>query len=769
VTGSPEFSLSEAGREQLQTLTMLSAVGWRYVTRAEADRQRGHRRTAVLLEDILRTQLRSLNRIRWNGRNHPFSEGNIETAVERLRDVRFDGLLRTNERQTDLLQLGIALPQTVDGQPREWPFRYVDWSDARANAFHMTSEFPVDWPEGAAIRPDIVLFVNGAPFAVIEVKRSQEKVEQGISQQLRNQKPSLCRPERLLDLSRRFSLFDGPVKKIARHQQMFAVKDLLRRIETRDARGRREGGVVWHTQGSGKSLTMVMLAKAVAFAVPTARIVLVTDRTDLDDQIEKTFAATGLSSERAKTGEHLLELIEAKTPVITTLIHKFKAALNKRKATDPSTDIFVLVDESHRSQYGDLQSMHARMREVFPNACLIGFTGTPIAKKERNTFLKFGRLVDPVYSMRDAIEDRTVVPLLYEGRHVEEDLDEAAVDAWFERVTRGLSDAQRADLKRKMSRPRVLMGVSARLRCIAFDVSRHFSENFWSERLKGQLVAPSKRDAIALKKLLDDFGEVTSEVVISAPDEREGEKDIDEETDDEVVKFWRRMMDRYGGEDAYNRQIVEAFKGSGDPDILIVVDKLLTGFDAPRNTVLYLARPLREHGLLQAIARVNRVFDEEAAPDKPFGFIIDYCGVLKHLGEALTANDALANFDEGDLNKTISSIADEARRLPEKHAALLDLFAGVSNTFDEEAYARTLADEALRAEFYRALSAFSRTLTVAVASRTFVEETPPERLARWRSDEKRFIALRAHVRTRYARTAGGKSVPRAHPGAAGSA
>jgi type I restriction enzyme R subunit len=307
VTGSPEFSLSAAGREQLQTLTMLSAVGWRYVTRAEADRQRGHRRTAVLLEDILRTQLRSLNRIRWNGRNHPFSEGNIETAVERLRDVRFDGLLRTNERQTDLLLLGVALPQTVDGQPREWPFRYIDWSDVRANAFHMTSEFPVEWPEGAAIRPDIVLFVNGAPFAVIEVKRSQEKVEQGISQQLRNQKPdvgapnlfftaqlliagnshapryttvgtpaklwsawkeredepgyvaeiigreidpieeaaifedfglhrgkhsqlmeaggrwatpldqtlvSLCRPERLLDLSRRFSLFDGPAKKI---------------------------------------------------------------------------------------------------------------------------------------------------------------------------------------------------------------------------------------------------------------------------------------------------------------------------------------------------------------------------------------------------------------------------------------------------------------------------------------------------------------------------------------------------------------------------
>lgn len=843
MTESPQFSLSEAGREQLQALTTLSALGWRYVTRGEADRQRKHRRTNVLFEDILRIQLSNLNSIRRNGRSFPFSQGNIEAAVERLRDVRFDGLLRTNERFTDLLQLGIALPQTVEGQSREWPIRYINWDDARANAFHMTSEFPVEWPEGVSIRPDIVLFVNGFPFAVIEVKRSQEKVAQGISQHLRNQKPdigapnlfftaqlliaanshapryatvgtpaklwstwkeredppgyagdvvgreldeieaqaifqdfsvhrqkhnglmeaggrmatpldemlvSLCRPERLLDLARRFMLFDGPFKKVARHQQMFAVKDLLKRIETRDQKGRREGGVVWHTQGSGKSLTMVMLAKALAMAVPTARIVLVTDRIDLDDQIAKTFAATGLSPERARTGEHLVDLIEAKTPVVTTLIHKFKAGLNKRKTVDPDADIFVLVDESHRSQYGDLESLHAKMREVFPNACLIGFTGTPIAKKERNTFLKFGRLIDPVYSMKDAVEDGAVVPLLYEGRHVEEDIDEAAIDAWFDRVTHGLSDAQKADLKRKMSRPHALMGVSARLRCIAFDVSRHFLENFKGERLKGQLVAPSKRDAIALKRLLDEFGDVTAEVVISAPDQREGERDVEEETDDEVVKFWRRMMERYGGEDAYNRQIIESFKGSGDPDIVIVVDKLLTGFDAPRNTVLYLARPMREHGLLQAIARVNRVFDEEGAPEKPFGFIIDYCGVLKHLGEALTANEVLAAFDEGDLNQTVTSIADEARTLPEKHAALLDLFSGVANAYDEEAYARALQDQALREDFYRALSAFSRTLTVAVASRTFIEETLPERLARWRSDEKRFIALRAHVRTRYA-------------------
>ena len=849
MTDSPQFTLSEAGREQLQALMTLSALGWRYVTRADVDRQRRHRRTGVLLEDTLRSQLATLNRIRTGTLRHAFTEGNIEAAVERLKDVRFDGLLRTNERQTDLLQLGVALPQTVEGQFREWPFRYINWAQdpehVRANAFHMTSEFSVDWPGGASIRPDIVLFVNGIPFAVIEVKRSQEKVSQGISQHLRNQKSgigapnlfftaqlliagnshepryatvgtparlwsawhehedarnyvtnivgreidateqaaifqdfglhrhkheqlrgsgsrmatpldealvSLCRPDRLLELVRRFTVFDAGDKKVARHQQFFAVKEILTRVSARDERGRREGGVVWHTQGSGKSLTMVMLAKSLAFSVPMARIVLVSDRTDLDEQIDKTFKATGLSPVRAKTGEHLVELIEAKTPVITTLVHKFKAGLNKRRVVDDSFDIFLLVDESHRSQYGDRESMHQKMRAVLPGACLIGFTGTPIAKRERNTFAKFGPLIHPVYSMSDAIEDGAVVPLLYEGRHVEEDIDEHAVDAWFDRVTVRLTETQKADLKRKMSRPRTIMGVSARLRCIAFDVSRHFSDNFQADQFKAQLVAPSKRDAIILKSLLDEFGEVTSEVVISPPDQREGEKAVDEETDDGVLQFWRRMMERHGGEESYNKNIVAAFKGSGDPDILVVVDKLLTGFDAPRNTVLYLARPLREHGLLQAIARVNRVFDEDGAAEKPFGFVIDYCGILKDLGEALSANDALRDFDEADLHHSINAIVEQARTLPEKHAALLDLFSGVSNVFDEEAYARELADDALREQFYQRLSEFSRTLAVAVSSQIFIDDTPVDRLARWRSDEKHFSALRAHVRTRFADT-----------------
>ena len=839
---SPDFALSEAGGAQLQALHTLSALGWHYLSRAEVERLRGNRRSEVLLQDVLRKQLSRINRIRYDDRNHPFSEENLHTAIQRLREQPFQGLLRNNEAATDLLQLGTALPQRIDNLQREWSLRYIDWDDWQTNAFHMAAEFPVETVPGQVVRPDIVLFVNGIPFAVIEVKSSREDVQQAISQQLRNQKQEdgapglfqavqlliaaqpnapryatvgtpaklwaewkeqgipgediaavvnrpldaieeaeilkdcaahqrrhravheaggryvteqdrllvgLCRPDRLLELTRRFVLFDGPYKKIARHPQFFTVRHLLQRVQTRNDHQRREGGVVWHTQGSGKSLTMVMLAKSLAMDIRGARIVMVTDRTDLDDQIRKTFRATGLEPVQARTGEHLLELLEAQTPVINTLIHKFRAGLNKRKLVDDSTDIFVLIDESHRSQYGDVESLHARMREALPNACVIGFTGTPLAKRERNTFLKFGPLVQPAYTLTDAVAEGTVVPLLYEGRLVEQDIDAKAVDAWFERSTRELSEAQRADLKKRMSKPTMLMGVSDWLRCIAFDAGQHYRDNFQGSGLKGQVAVPSKRDAVLLKRLFDEIGEVRSEVVISAPDMREDEHAIDESTDSEVKEFWKRMMQRYGDEAAYNRQIVDAFKGSEGPELLIVVSKLLTGFDAPRNAVLYLARPLKEHTLLQAIARVNRVFDEAGGADKPYGYIIDYCGVLTDLSQALSSNAALADFDEADLAHAVSEIRGQAAKLPQQHAELLDLFSGVANRYDEEAYARHLADEALRAKFYRLLSDFRRTLEVAQVSRDFLEETPPERLARWRADLVRFEGLRASVRVRY--------------------
>jgi type I restriction enzyme R subunit len=839
---SPEFSTSEAGGAQLQALHTLINCGWRYVTRAEADQWRDGRRTLPFLEAQLRVDLARINRIHVDGRAHPFSEANIDAAVRRLSDRIPEGVVRANERMTDDLMLGIALPQTIGATSREWPFKFIDWSDWRANTFQVTSEYTVVEPGGPTIRADLVLFVNGIPLAVIEVKASHVAAEQGVSQQIRNQKTGegvpalfyaaqlllsansydprygtvgtprklwsvwkeredpagfaeevvnrsldtvegkrvaldfaphmkrhdglmedhrfvtpldetivgLCRPERFMRLVRRYMLFDGPHKKVARYQQVATIETLLKRTQERDAAGRRKGGVVWHTQGSGKSLTMVMLAKSIVMDHPQARIVIVTDRTDLDDQITKTFRATGQEPKRAATGENLLTLIEEKTPVVTTLIHKFRAGLNKRRVVDTSFDIFVLVDESHRSQYGNLDSLHARMRDVLPNACFIAFTGTPIAKKEKSTFAKFGDLVQPSYSMRDAVEDKAVVPLLYEGREVVTDVDDTQIDRWFEVHTRGLSDEQRADLKRKMSRAREIEGVDSRLQSIAFDVGQHFSTNFKGTGLKGQLAASSKRAAILLKKLFDEFGVVTTEVVISAPEMRESEDEVDEADDDLVRTFWRKMMERYGGEDAYNRTIVEQFKGPADPDIIIVVDKLLTGFDAPRNTVLYVARRLKEHGLLQAIARVNRVFDEEGAPDKPFGFIIDYTGVLKDLDAALASYDALRGFSQEDIATSVAAIRDEANKVPGAHAALLDVFKSISNSFDTEAYARLLADEAIRSEFYARLSAFSRAFSVALASPAFVEATKPELLKRWKDDLGRFVSLRASVSLRYA-------------------
>lgn len=329
-------------------------------------------------------------------------------------------------------------------------------------------------------------------------------------------------------------------------------------------------------------------------------------------------------------------------------------------------------------------------------------------------------------------------------------MDEAQIDRWFEVHTRNLTKKQIADLKRKMSRAREIEGIESRLQSIAFDVGQHYAKNFKGTGLKGQIAASSKRAAIQLKKLFDTFDVVSTEVIISPPEMRESDDEVDESDDDLVRAFWRKMIARYGSEEDYNRTIVEGFKGPGDPEIIIVVSKLLTGFDAPRNTVLYIARHLQEHGLLQAIARVNRVFDEDGSPEKPFGYIIDYNGVLKDLGQALASYDALQSFTEEDIAQTVVSIRMEANKVPDAHAALLDIFKSISNTFDPEAYARLLADEEIRNDFYVRLSSFSQTFTVALASPSFVETTKPELLNRWKQDLGRFTALRAAVSLRYA-------------------
>lgn len=847
------FRSDEKHVSQIPALQLLAKLGYRYLTPEKALTMRGGRLSNVLLEEVLRDSLKRINRIQHKGGNYLFSEENLQSAIQRMKNVKYDGLLKTNEAVYDLLTLGVALEQSVEGDTRSFTLNYIDWRHPENNVYHVTAEFSVERTRSyETARPDIVLFVNGIPFAVIECKSPQTDVEQAVSQTICNQRDdyiptlftyaqlligtnknhckyatvgaaarywavwreereekdedgaslrtvldqalpqdakaglyellaeglgvreeeaeylvrralteqdrtiyALCRPQRLLRMAQLFTVFDGGRRKIARYQQFFAVERILERVKQRDnsepGGGRRIGGIVWHTQGSGKSLTMVMLTKALVLEldIRTPRIVLVTDRVDLDKQLGNTFAACGLTPDRADSGRHLVELVsERKAHIITTLIHKFDKALNTRRFQDDSTEIFVLVDETQRTQLG---MFAARMRQMFPNACYIGFTGTPLLKREKSDVARFGGIIHS-YAINQAVADGAIVPLLYEGRLVEIEQNKAAIDVWFERHTIGLTLAQKADLKKKYARAEMLNKADQVIYMRAFDISAHFRDNWQGTGFKAQLVAPSKAAALKYKGFLDEIGEVSNEVVISAPDEREGFEDVeDDKSGDEVVAFWQRMMKRYGDADAYETQIVNAFKHGNDPEILIVVSKLLTGFDAPRNTVLYLTRKLKEHTLLQAIARVNRLYgDDDGNKPKEFGYIIDYAGILGELDSALTTYSALEGFEMGDLAGALASIKDEIRQLPQRHAELWDVFKTVANRQDEEAFEKFLIDEKIRGDFYERLSAYAKTFAIAMSSEAFITGTPENRVAAYRVDLKRFVNLKAAVKLRYA-------------------
>ena len=835
-----DFQINEKHLSQIPAVQLLISMGYEYISPAEALCERQDRTSNVLLENILRNQLKEINRIRYKGNEYLFSEENIQSAIQKLKNMKYDGLLKTNEAIYDLITLGTAMEQTIEGDSKSYNLNYVDWHNPDRNRFHVTVEYSVERSRSTeTARPDIILFVNGIPFCVIECKAPQIEVEQAVSQSIRNQNddyipklfiytqlvlalnknssmfattgtaakfwgvwkepglttentesteykkleklvqdslkveinstdfsvcsvPSvvdksrlvteqdnalyaLCRPERLLELAWKFTVFDGGLKKIARYQQYFVIKSILNRVKHFDGSGSRKGGVIWHTQGSGKSLTMVMLTRNLALdpEVLNPRIVLVTDRDDLDKQLGNTFAACGLEANRATSGRNLLELVaEKNSGIITTHIHKFDKAYAVKKYQDKSPDIFILVDESHRTQFG---SFSARMRQMFPHACYLGFTGTPLLKKEKNNFTRFGELVEPHYSISQAVEDGAVVPLLYEGRHVEMTQNKAVVDLWFERHTQGLSKEQQADLKRKYARAEMLNKADQVIYMRAFDISEHFRANWQGTGFKAQLVSPNKASALKYHAYLNDIGMVSSEVVISPPDMREGYEETDDETTDDVVKFWQKMMKRYGSEDEYTKQLINQFKHGSNPEILIVVDKLLTGFDAPRNAVLYLCRVLREHSLLQAIARVNRIHE-----GKEFGFIVDYANVLGELDKALTMYSAFEGFDESDLVGTLTSINSEIEKLPGRYSDLWDLFKTVKHSYDEEAYEVLLADDELRDEFYSRLSKFGKTLAIALSSEKFLSETDEKTLSRYKADLRKFQSLKVSVKLRYA-------------------
>lgn len=799
----------EKNISQRPAIDLLRSMGYTYISPENCEAQRGSR-YHVLLRDILRGQLRRLNRYTFAGAENEFSAANIERAMEDLDEPLTDGLVRTSEKIYDALLLGKSYPETVgEGKTLSFNLKYIDWEHPENNVFHVTEEFAVDSRDKLHnARPDIVLFINGIPFAVIECKAPQISVEQAVEQNIRNQQKeyipqlykfaqivmatnknavkyatagtprkfwnvwkeqdsvfledalaryvtgrapteqdrnliSLFSRERVMELIRYFVIFDANVKKICRYQQYFAIKEIIKTIQQPDEKGNRQSGVIWHTQGSGKSLTMVMLAKYILMELSDCnpKVVVVTDRKELDRQIAATFAHTRLNPARATSGRNLVELLNSgKADVVTTIINKFNTA-EKMEHKNFLRDVFLLVDESHRSNYGLLAT---KMRAVFPNACYIGFTGTPLMKKEKNTMAKFGKLIHK-YTIKDGVDDGAIVPLIYEGRFVEQNVDEANIDLWFKQTTKRLTEAQRDDLSRKWSSIRRLTSTDARIKRIALDINEHFTEGYKDTGFKAMLATNYKRDAVRYLECFEQFGDLNCAVVISPPDLRESVDDVDEGTDDKVITYWSKMMSRYGDADAYEEAMKNQFC-AGDIDILIVCGKLLTGFDAPACQVLYIDKELKEHGLLQAIARTNRLYE-----GKDYGLIVDYRGLIEKLDTAmdLYSGAGLENFDGGDLKGVVVDVMSSVAGLRETYTRLTELFAALKNLRDTEEVEVFLADDKKRENFYNLLCAFGKALNMVLNAEQAYSATPKEELKQYQNTFIFFSKVRRSVKIRY--------------------
>jgi type I restriction enzyme R subunit len=720
------------------------------------------------------------------------------------------GLIKASEKIYDALLLGRDLPETVaDGRTLSFNLRYIDWDNIENNVFHFTREFMVTNSAGdGGAMPDIVVFVNGIPLGVVECKSPILDEKLAVEQHIRNQGTeyipqlfkfaqilfasnkntvhfattgtpkkfwniwkeeniewqneklvqcvldrlpteqdkalvSLFSPERLLRLTRYFTLYDANVKKIARYQQFFAVEEIIKTVNTTDpVTENRQSGVIWHTQGSGKSLTMVMLAKYLLEQIRRCKVIIVTDRTELDRQIEQTFSHTRLKPARATSGKNLIDLInEGKADIVTAIINKFSKVENSKVKVE-NRDVFVLVDESHRTNYG---SLAAKMRLVFPNGCYIGFTGTPLMKNEK-TAARFGGRYIHKYTIKDGVEDKAIVPLIYEGRFVEQNVDENNIDLWFEQITRRLSEKQTEDLKSRWSQLKRLTSTNARIRHIALDINTHFLDGYKNTGFKAMLACNFKRDAVRYLECFEQLGDLTAAVVISPPDMREGYEEVDEEPDNKVLAYWKKMMNHFKKVEEYEENIKNQFL-DGDIDILIVCGKLLTGFDAPRTQVMYIDKELKEHGLLQTIARANRIYD-----GKDYGLIVDYRGLISKLDEAMEiySGAGLENFDSGEIKGAVVDVISCVGKIRETYSSLLDVFDSLRNSKDTEALEVYLADEKIRNMFYTALCDFGKALLMTLYSEKVYAALSKDEIEKYKQAFVFFSKVRRSVKIRYA-------------------
>ncbi|HEM8560178.1 TPA: type I restriction endonuclease subunit R [Citrobacter koseri] len=614
----------------------------------------------------------------------------------------------------------------------------IDWANPEANDFAIADEVTVKGEYSK--RPDLVLYVNGIALGVIELKRSSVHVSEGIRQNLDNQKKTfirnffttmqlvmagndtqglrygtietpekyylewkeentgtythkldfhlsrLCSKSRLLDIVHNYMAFDAGVKKLCRHNQFFGVEAAKQHI------ARREGGIIWHTQGSGKSLTMVWLAKWIRENVPNSRVLIVTDRTELDEQIESVFMGVDEEIYRTSSGNDLIATLNHPNPwLICSLVHKFgrRSEAEDAAATDDfitelqqsltktfraKGDLFVFVDECHRTQSGKL---HNAMTAILPEALFIGFTGTPLMKKDKKKSVEvFGPYIH-TYKFDEAVADGVVLDLRYEARDIDQYLtSEKKVDDWFEAKTRGLSNLAKTQLKQKWGSMQKLLSSKSRLEQIVNDILLDMDTRprLMDGHGNAMLVCSSVYQACKVYEMFSQT-DLAGKVAIVTSFRPDAASIKGEETGagltEKLYKFstYRKMLADYfeqseekiaGRIAEFERDVKQRFINEpGQMRLLIVVDKLLTGFDAPSATYLYIDKTMTDHTLFQAICRVNRLDGE----DKEYGYIIDYKDLFRSLDKAITnyTTGAFDDYDRDDVDGLLKNRLEQAK------------------------------------------------------------------------------------------------------------
>lgn len=631
-----------------------------------------------------------------------YSGAQISAALYRLRteaDNHSRNLYGNNQAVYSLLRYGVPV-QTEAGQVTE-TVHLVDWRHPDQNDFAIAEE--VTLKGGLERRPDLVLYLNGIAIGVIELKNSRVSIGDGIRQLLSNQRPEfnewffstvqivfagsdseglqygsiktpekfflkwkedeadntgfkldkyllkMCAKARLLEVIHDFVLFDGGVKKLPRVHQYFGIKAAQENVR------RNEGGIIWHTQGSGKSIVMVLLAKWILENKPNARVVVITDRDELDKQIKGVFNEAGEKIHRTRSGRDLMRQLGQATPrLLCSLVHKFGQkgvedfdAFIKELEEKPSQavgEVFVFVDECHRTQSGKL---HRAMKAIMPNAVFIGFTGTPLLKEDKATSLEiFGRYIH-TYKFSEAVDDKVVLDLLYEARDIDQRLgSEEKIEAWFDAKTKGLNDWQKDELKKKWGTMQHVLSSRSRMERVVQDIVFDFSvkPRLSNERGNAILVASSIFEAckyydLFQKTPLKGLCALVTSYNPQAQDVTKEEIGANSETDKQFIyntytELQKGVEPKPGltKTESYEEDAKAKFVNEpASMKLLVVVDKLLTGFDAPACTYLYIDKRMQDHGLFQAICRTNRLDGD----DKEFGYIVDYKDLFKKVEKAI--------------------------------------------------------------------------------------------------------------------------------------